>query len=109
MPSAEFIEFATAVARRRPTFGTRCPGALIVSALAFVSLLLLAAPLASAQGVSGATLRGVVKDPQGAVVRDAAVTLTNTQRGDQRQVKTSDEGAYVFTSVDPGTYTLKVE
>ncbi|MFL6208512.1 MAG: carboxypeptidase regulatory-like domain-containing protein [Pyrinomonadaceae bacterium] len=80
--------------------------------LRFLSLALLcllcAAPVAWAQ-TSSSTLRGVVKDPNGAVVPSATVTLINTQRGDQRQVKTSDDGAYVFTSVDPGKYTLKVE
>jgi hypothetical protein len=71
-------------------------------------LLLVAASVALAQGNSS-TLRGVVKDPAGAVVPNATVTLLNVQRGDQRSVTTSDEGTYVFTSVDPGMYTLRVE
>ena len=86
-----------------------CDGRRVVVALVAALLLALAAPGTLAQTTSSATLRGVVKDPSGAVVRDAAVTLTNKERGQQRQVKTSDEGAYVFTSVDPGTYSLKVE
>jgi hypothetical protein len=74
-----------------------------------VLLLLLAAPAAFAQVTSSATLRGVVKDPSGAIVPGATVTLTSTERGDQRQVKTNDDGAYVITSVVPGVYRLKVE
>lgn len=66
------------------------------------------APLSLAQGTSS-TLRGTVKDPQGAVVRGATVTLVSGARGDERKVTSSDEGTYVFTSVDPGPYTLKVE
>ncbi len=77
----------------------------------FVSLLgmlilFATAPLSFAQ--TSGTIRGTVKDPQGAVVPGAIVTLTG-QRGGDRQVKTSDEGSYVFTSVDPGAYTLKIE
>ena len=66
------------------------------------------APVAFAQG-SGGTIRGVVKDPNGAVVPDVTVTLINAQRGDERKATTSDNGTYVFTSVDPGPYTVRVE
>src|SRR5918912_1809019 len=72
-------------------------------------LILFASATALFAQATSSTLRGVVKDPQGAVVPTATVTLTSVQRGDERQVKTSDDGAYVFTSVDPGPYTLKVE
>jgi Carboxypeptidase regulatory-like domain/TonB-dependent Receptor Plug Domain len=92
---------------RRSTKSRRA-GVLFACALAGV-LYMLAAPAALAQTTSSATLRGTVKDPTGAVVRDATVTLTNKQRGDQRQAKTSDDGTYSFTSVDPGAYTLRVE
>jgi len=70
--------------------------------------LFLAAPVCTFAQTSG-TIRGVVKDPQGAVVPNATVTLTNVKRGDQRQAKTGEEGVYVFPSVDPAVYTLKVE
>jgi hypothetical protein len=66
-----------------------------------------AVPVTFAQGSSG-TVRGVVKDPNGAVVPDASVTLIS-QRGAERKGTTSNSGAYVFTSVDPGPYTLRVE
>src|SRR2546421_2644472 len=81
----------------------------LMSGTLVVLLLLLAAPFSFAQVTSTATLRGVVRDPNGAVVPDATATLTSTERSDQRQVKTSADGAYVFTSVAPGTYNLKVE
>ena len=109
MPSVEFTRFAPAGDHRCPTSVSGRAGAFVITALAGLFLLLLAAPLASAQVTSSATLRGVVKDPTGAVVRGATVTLTSTQRGTPRQVKTSDDGTYVITSVDPGTYSLKVE
>jgi hypothetical protein len=81
---------------------------LVFGALLSMLILFATAPVSFAQGTSS-TLRGVVKDPQGAVVPGATVTLTSAQRGDERQVKTNNEGAYVFTSVDPGAFTLKVE
>lgn len=70
--------------------------------------------VAGAQSVSGqttgsATLRGVVKDPQGAIVRGATVTITNERTKDERKATTSDDGTYVFASVTPGEYTLRVE
>lgn len=82
-------------------------GLRIFNVLLAVLFLLVAVSVSFAQGSS--TLRGVVKDPKGAIIPGAAVTLTSDQRGDQRKATTSDEGAYVFTSVDPGTYTLKIE
>jgi hypothetical protein len=84
-------------------------GGIFVSGLLFaLAFLLASAPASMAQG-TGATLRGVVKDPSGAVVPNAAVTLKGNQRGDERKAQTSDDGTYVFTSVDPGQYSLTVE
>src|SRR5882672_7097663 len=72
-------------------------------------LLLCVTPVSLAQVVSSSTLRGVVKDPSGGLVPNASVKLTSTQRGGERQVKTNDEGSFVFTSVDPGQYKLRVK
>ena len=72
-------------------------------------LALISVPGSFAQVTSGSTLRGVVKDPNKAVVPGATVTLTNTGQGEQRQAKTSGEGAFVFPSIDAGTYNLRVE
>jgi hypothetical protein len=80
---------------------------LLFGALLGVLTLFATVPVAFAQGTSG-TVRGVVKDPNGAIVADANVTLISA-RGDERKTQTSDNGAYVFTSVDPGPYTVKIE
>jgi hypothetical protein len=64
---------------------------------------------AFAQTTGSSTLRGTVKDPQGAIVRDASVTLMNERTKDERKAKTNDDGAFVFAAVSPGDYTLKVE
>ena len=88
--------------------GGRGKARLILSCLLLAALSMFAAvPVTFAQGSSG-TVRGVIKDPNGAVVPDATVTLVS-QRGAERKATTSNSGAYVFTSVDPGPYTLRVE
>jgi len=74
-----------------------------------ILLLALAAPAVLAQSTGAATLRGTVKDPDGAIIPDAAVTLTSQKSGRSRTSKSSSEGVYVFAQIDPDTYTLTVE
>src|SRR5215470_10190484 len=74
-----------------------------------VAILLLPASFALAQVTGSATVRGLVKDPSGAVVPKASVTLTNDATKFERKAKTTEEGVYNFSSLDPGTYSLKVE
>ena len=82
---------------------------LIISIFVFsVNLLANVQPVA-AQTTGSATLRGTVKDPQGAVIRDAMVTITNERTKDERKAKSSEDGNYSFTAVTPGTYTVKTE
>ncbi len=63
---------------------------------------------ASAQ-TGTATLRGTVKDPTGAVVVNASITLISTRTLGERKTATNSEGSYTFAAIDPGTYTLRVE
>jgi Carboxypeptidase regulatory-like domain len=51
------------------------------------------------------TLRGVVTDPSGAVVSNAAVTLKGPGGLDKKTV-TADNGSYTFTELPAGTYTV---
>ncbi len=67
------------------------------------------ASVSLAQTTGSATLRGVVKDPNGAVVSSATVTLTNLRTSSERKTKTTSEGNYAFAALDPGAYDLKVE
>src|SRR5215471_3830478 len=76
---------------------------------AFVLCVTALAVTTSAQVTGSATLRGTLKDPKGAVVPNATVTLINEATQAERTTKSNDEGLYVFTAVIPGTYTLKVE
>ena len=68
-------------------------------------LLLSAAPLA-AQSLTG-SITGTVRDEQGGVLPGATVSLTGKTG---TRVATSDaNGAYRFTAVEPGDYTLSTE
>jgi hypothetical protein len=64
--------------------------------------------LAAAQSGT-ATLFGLVKDPQGAGVPGATVTVTATATTAARTAPTDTNGSYRFVALAPGTYTVKVE
>ena len=55
-----------------------------------------------------AALVGTVKDQQGGVIPNAAVTLTGTDTGVSQASATDATGNYEFPSVRPATYRLKV-
>ncbi len=82
---------------------------LIVSVFVFSLTMLANVHPVAAQSTGSATLRGTVKDPQGAVLRDATITLVNERTKEERRTKSSEDGTYTFTAVAPGTYTLKAE
>lgn len=62
-----------------------------------------------AQVSTSATVRGTVKDPNGAVVAKATITLTSDRTQGERKTTSSSDGAYAFTAVEPGSYSLKIE
>ncbi len=70
--------------------------------------LVLLCVVAHAQRTDG-TLRGVVQDPEGAVVGRAKVTVLSTLTGVTYTTETTDAGTYVFPNLPVGTYTLTVE
>lgn len=78
--------------------------------LAVLLILLITAALsqASAQATSG-TITGVVRDPQGGAVPDAAVKITEVNKGVSFDTNTNDLGYYTHARVPPGAYSLKVE
>src|SRR5256885_6593606 len=71
----------------------------------FVSLFVAGALLA--QSDLG-RISGFVKDPSGATIANAKVTVRN-QTGLERQATTNDSGHYIITNVPPGFYTLVAE
>ncbi len=75
--------------------------------LAFVVVLLLAASGVQAQTNYG-TLRGEVKDIQGAVIPNAKVSLTNQDTKVARTGVANGSGIYEFGGIDPGNYTVTI-
>jgi hypothetical protein len=77
--------------------------------LAFVAALLLAGSAAWTQEVTG-SISGTVKDQSGAVVPDATVTFTNTDRNQiVRTVKTDANGNYTAPLLPLGHYSVSAE
>src|SRR4051794_38551355 len=77
-------------------------------ALGLCVLLATARPALS-QGVT-ATLSGIVKDSQGAVVPGATVTLiSESKKTESAPVVTSGSGDFVFPNIAADTYSVRVE
>jgi hypothetical protein len=69
--------------------------------------ILLAAVLSSAQTAT-TSLRGVVKDPSGALVPGATVTLLNKANDSKLSAETNSVGFYVFSQLSPARYVITV-
>jgi TonB family protein len=54
------------------------------------------------------SISGVVRDPSGAVVPRATVTLTNTATGEKKTVDSQPSGDFAFAGLAPGAYDLEV-
>src|SRR6478672_4641314 len=72
------------------------------------ALLLVMTSTLDAQTASG-QITGTVRDPSGALVPSAKVSLTNQQTGLTRDVKTSGTGAYTFPLLPVGVYSVTAE
>ena len=76
----------------------------------FLFVLILGTTTVKPQASSSlAELRGQVTDSTGAVIPNATVTLTDTERGTTRTSITNADGDYLFLAVPPTDYELKVE
>ena len=60
------------------------------------------------QAITG-SISGTVEDPSGAAVPSANVTLIDAETRVERTTSLNDHGDFVFNSVPPGEYTIKVE
>jgi hypothetical protein len=69
---------------------------------------LFSASVLCGQQISG-SIAGVVKDSQQASVANAKVALNNQEQGTTREDVAATDGSFVFTQLQPGTYTLSVE
>ena len=66
------------------------------------------APAAWAQAAGSATLKGMVKDPTGAVVVNADVTIENPVSEYERSTETDTSGGFTFTNVPFNPYHMTV-
>ena len=69
--------------------------------------MLLAQQFSFAQSTQG-TILGTVKDASGAIVPNAAVTLTDTDAGVTRQAVTAGDGSFQFLDLTAGKYKLQI-
>jgi hypothetical protein len=62
-----------------------------------------------AQTAGTGALTGTVKDPSGAVIPNATVTLTSIDTGQARTDMSGADGSYRFSLLPPGNYKVRIE
>jgi hypothetical protein len=72
----------------------------------FIAFLCLFAFSVAAQDPFG-SITGTIKDPQGAVVQGATVTVRNVATNATKSVVTNDDGQYRVLQLQPGVYEVK--
>ncbi len=72
-------------------------------------LLCLALALVPAYAQTLGEIGGEVRDPAGAAVANASVTVTNTATNAVRKTTSNDAGLYSFPALQPGVYSIRVE
>ncbi|HTV83233.1 MAG TPA: TonB-dependent receptor [Acidobacteriaceae bacterium] len=77
------------------------------AAIAFVFLLVFAAN--SPAQTTTTSLRGVIRDPSGAVIPGAKVSIYNPANGQKFTATSDSSGTYIFASIPPASYTITVQ
>jgi uncharacterized surface anchored protein len=73
----------------------------------FLSVSMLAASISVFGQATTGTLRGIVNDPNGALVPGASVVARNEATGVSTvTITTTEDGEFVFTNLLPGTYSV---
>src|SRR5215472_20943 len=80
----------------------------IIRSLFVVLIPLILSCSTSAQSLTAGTVSGTVVDPNGAIVPNASVTISNPVTGYNRTVTTGSDGAFQFNDVPPNNYQLSV-
>ena len=71
--------------------------------------LIVASTAVAVAQIDTASIVGTVKDPSGAVVPGARVTVVNSNTGESLTATTSGSGDYVFPYLRVGTYSVTVD
>src|SRR5579872_3888490 len=58
--------------------------------------------------LGSAAIGGTIRDPTGAVIPEAQVVLTEMARDLSRETTANSAGSFLFPSVSPGVYSLRV-
>ena len=77
--------------------------------LMVVTLVLILVGAFQVQAQTTGTIYGTISDPNGAAIGGATVTVSSQERNLKRTATTSAEGAYTFTVLPVGKYTLTAE
>jgi hypothetical protein len=78
----------------------------ITRATSLITIALLFSIAAFGQSNTG-SITGVVSDPNGAVIANATVTVTNQGTNEKRSVQTDGQGRYEVPSLSTGIYTIE--
>src|SRR2546423_9992677 len=77
--------------------------------ISLLLLVLLVGTLNTNAQVTTGTVRGQVKDPQGAVVPGAKISATNKSTGVTQVTQSAGGGEFELINLLPGDYTMTVE
>ena len=78
----------------------------IKRAVSLITIVFAFSILAHAQSNTG-SITGVVSDPNGAVIPNATVTVTNQGTNEKKTVQTDNEGRYDVPALSTGVYTVE--
>jgi hypothetical protein len=84
-------------------------GLTLLSRIAFGCLLVVATAHSALSQTYTGTITGTVTDDSGAVVPHASIRIENKDTGLVRNSETGNEGLYMFSGVQPGTYLVRAE
>ena len=76
--------------------------------LAVLFLVALTCAASFAQSTTDGAIGGVVKDPNGAVVPNASVTVRNEETNKENTATSDDEGRFRIPQLQPGNYTVAI-
>lgn len=83
--------------------------ALVSAFVVFVGFNALWPANSAGQSISSGSIQGTVIDPQGAVVADAKVTVTNKGTGQSKEITTTSSGDFNAGALTPGNYLVRVQ